>query len=44
MVKRPLQSLSGGVQTAVTLGLIVGLPLLFAMFGVARFASRRKKG
>ena len=44
VVKRPLQSLSGGVQTAVTLGLIVGLPLLFAMFGVARFASRRKKG
>ncbi|MBM4398009.1 MAG: Gldg family protein, partial [Deltaproteobacteria bacterium] len=44
VVRRPLDSLSPATRTAVTLGLIVGLPLAFAGFGVARFATRRKKG
>jgi hypothetical protein len=41
-VRRPLSTLSAGSQTAVTLGFIVGLPLLFVLVGGLRFAARRR--
>ncbi|MBL6975451.1 MAG: Gldg family protein [Deltaproteobacteria bacterium] len=42
-VRRPIDSLSTGVRTAITLGLVVGLPALFILGGVLRFATRRKR-
>jgi ABC-type uncharacterized transport system involved in gliding motility auxiliary subunit len=43
-VKRPIATLAPAWQTTLTLGLVVGLPLLFAAFGVIRSATRRRKG
>lgn len=40
-IKRPIVTLSPAAQTALALGLIVGLPAAFALFGLIRFASRK---
>lgn len=42
LVRRPLQTVSAGTQTVLSLGLIVGVPALFVLAGLARFVSRRK--
>jgi len=44
LVKRPIDTVSQGGQTAITLSMIVGLPLLFVLIGGMRFVTRRKKG
>ncbi len=43
LVRRPLETVSAGAQTALSLALIVGVPALFVLAGVARFVSRRKR-
>jgi len=43
LVKRPIDTVSPAGQTAITLSMIVGLPLLFVLIGGIRFATRRKK-
>jgi hypothetical protein len=40
--QRPIRNVSGGARTAVTVGMIVGLPLAFALAGLVRFVSRRR--
>lgn len=42
--RRPIAQVSSSAQTVISLGLIVGLPLLFALAGVSRFVVRRRKG
>jgi ABC-type uncharacterized transport system involved in gliding motility auxiliary subunit len=42
-VKRPIQTVSGGGRTALTLSFIFGLPVLFALFGLFRSAARRRR-
>jgi len=42
-VKRPIQAVSQGARTAIEASLIVGLPLLFALAGLLRTVSRRRR-
>jgi len=42
-VKRPIQAVSHGARTAIEASLIVGLPLLFALAGLLRTVSRRRR-
>lgn len=40
--QRPIRNVSAATRTAVTVGMIVGLPLAFALLGLLRFAARRR--
>ncbi len=42
--QRPIQNVSTVTRTTVTVGMIVGLPLAFALAGLLRFATRRRRG
>ncbi len=43
MTKRPISEVSGSARIEIALLLILGLPLLFILFGFFRFAVRRKR-
>jgi len=43
LIRRPVETISKGARTGITLGLIVGLPALFVLAGVLRFVKRRKR-
>lgn len=43
LVRRPIATISAGAETAISLAYIIGLPLVFILFGVTRFISRRRE-